>query len=227
MKNEEQGAESGAKEKCPRPYRLGQRETSMEATRSQVLAAARTLILGENAMAGFSVDAAAREAGVTRVTVYQRFGSKRGLLEALFDDMGAQGHLGERLPAVFACRDTAEALKTYIDIFCDFWEMDRVLARRLRAFAALDDEFAAAIGARDERRRHAIETLLNRFAVEISSPIPREELTRTLLALTSFEFYDVLAVQRTPQETAAIMYQLAMDLIGSSQSPTSRTPTTS
>ncbi len=212
MKKETRSAESGTKEKCSRPYRLGQRETAMEATRARVLAAARELILGENALAGFSMEAVARQAGVTRMTVYQRFGSKRGLLEALFDDMGARGRLGERLPDAFSRPDALEALQAYIEAFCDFWESDRALNRRLRGFAALDKEFAAAIAARYERRHHAIEMLLRRLSGHGITPPPaaREALVETLLALTGFEFYDVLAGERTPQEVAPIVFRLVL-----------------
>lgn len=195
-----------------RPYRLGQRETAMEETRTRVIVAAQQLILGENALAGFSVEAVARQAGVTRVTVYQRFGSKRGLLEALFDDIGTRGRLGEKVPAAFAQPDALKALQTYIEVFCDFWERDRVLNRRLRGFAALDEVFAAAITSRYERRHQAFEKLLRRLDEQgrVPSLAEPEERIPTLLALTGFEFYDVLAGERSPQEVAPIVFQLVL-----------------
>src|SRR5688572_6056727 len=66
----------------PRPYQLAQRAESTERNRRRILDAAYELI----AEAGFhpvSLDAVAERAGVTRVTIYRHFGSKRGLLEAV------------------------------------------------------------------------------------------------------------------------------------------------
>ena len=216
MSKKVQSEEGRSVEKGPRPYRMGQRGTTMEQTRARVLAAARELILGENALASFSMEAVARQAGITRMTVYHRFESKRGLLEALFDDMGLRGRLDEKLPDAFSRPDAREALQAYIAAFCDFWESDRALNRRLRGFAILDKEFAAAISSRYERRHHAIETLLRRLSeheIELS-PAERKELVQTLLSLTSFEFYDVLAGERNPQEVAPIVFQLVLAALG-------------
>ena len=190
----------------------------MEATRTRVLAAARELILGENALSGFSMEAVARQAGVTRMTVYGRFISKRGLLEALFDEMGLRGGLRETLPAAFAQPDAVDALRSYVEAFCRFWEKDRALNRRLRAFAALDGEFDAAISSRNERRHQAFEMLLGRLSKQGIAPLfaEREELIETLLALTGFGFYDVLTGERTAQEVAPIVFQLVRAALGMS-----------
>ncbi len=45
----------------------------------------------EGGLFGFTVDAVAREAGVARMTVYYQFGSKAGLLEAIFDSLAVRG----------------------------------------------------------------------------------------------------------------------------------------
>lgn len=188
----------------------------MEETRVRVLTAARELILGENALSGFSMEAVARQAGVTRMTVYGRFGSKRGLLEALFDEMGMRGGLRETLPAAFAQPDAMDALQAYIAAFCAFWERDRALNRRLRGFAALDREFDAAISSRNDRRYRAFELLLGRLSGQGIMPVAAEteELIQTLLALTGFWFYDVLAGERRAQEVAPIVFQLVLGALG-------------
>ncbi len=205
--------EENIKENCPRPYRLGQRETAMEETRSRIVAAARELVLGDNALQGFSMEAVARQAGVTRVTIYHRFGSKRGLLEALFDDMGVRGRLAERLPEVFAQDDAREALRLYIEVFCDFWDGDRAVNRRLNGFVALDKEFADAIASRADRRRHGTEALLRRLYASGPPPSPEhlEQKVRVTLALTGFNFYEVLAGKSSgPREVAPIMFELVL-----------------
>ena len=77
----------------PRPYRLGQRQATTDQTRTRILAAARELLAAAGGIAGFTVEAVARHADVSRMTVYYQFGSKAGLLEALFDQLATTGRL--------------------------------------------------------------------------------------------------------------------------------------
>ncbi|HKW72117.1 MAG TPA: helix-turn-helix domain-containing protein [Candidatus Dormibacteraeota bacterium] len=63
-----------------RQYRLGRRQASVDRTAAAILEAARQLIAGGEPA---GVGAIARRAGVSRITVYNRFGSRAGLLEAL------------------------------------------------------------------------------------------------------------------------------------------------
>jgi AcrR family transcriptional regulator len=74
---------------------------------------------------GFTVDAVAGQAGVARMTVYNQFGSKTGLLEALFDDLAARGLVG-RLRAAFGRPEPREALADLIAAFAGFWHSDRI-----------------------------------------------------------------------------------------------------
>jgi AcrR family transcriptional regulator len=83
-----------------RPYRLGQRQTATELTRMRIVSAARDLLAAPDGVSGFTVDAVADQSGVARMTVYNQFGSKVGLLEALFDDLAARG-LVTRLRSIF------------------------------------------------------------------------------------------------------------------------------
>src|SRR2546430_11163673 len=80
----------------PRPYRLGRRQPAAQRTRARVLRAARELLTARAGAEPFSVDAVARRAGVARMTVYHQFGSRRGLLEALFDSFAVGGELPAR-----------------------------------------------------------------------------------------------------------------------------------
>ncbi len=206
-------------EECrrPRAYNMGRRQAALDETRSRVLEAARELILGEGAPKAFTMEAVAARAGVARMTVYLRFKSKSGLLEELFDEVGVRGRLAERIPTAFANPDPLEAFRIYIEVFCDFWGDERLLNRRLRGFAALDGEFAAAIASRYERRHFAIENLLRRMQATQLPPTAYQELVQTLLALTSFEFYDVLAGDRPPSEVAALIYQLVLNALTSKE----------
>src|SRR5213079_2737732 len=125
----------------PRPYRLGQRQVAADETRSRILNAAREQLEKE---ASFSLDAVARAAGVARMTVYYQFGSKRGLLEALFDDLAARGGMAG-IAAVYHEPAPLVALHTLIAVFARFWATDRLIMRRVRSMAALDPELGQAV----------------------------------------------------------------------------------
>src|SRR5262249_14619678 len=114
-----------------RPYRFGQRQAAVEQTRARIVAAARALLPAPAGSSGFTVDAVAQQDGVARMTVYNQFGPKLGLLEALFDDLAARGLLG-RLRAAFARPEPREALDELIAAFGSFWHSDRIVIRRIR-----------------------------------------------------------------------------------------------
>ena len=63
-----------------RSYQLGKRQASVDQTRDSILRAARDEVV---AGAGVSLARVAEKAGVSRITVYNQFGSKAGLLQAI------------------------------------------------------------------------------------------------------------------------------------------------
>ncbi len=194
----------------PRTYRLGQRQTSVEQTRARIVAAARELLAAPDGFAGFTVETVARQAKVARMTVYNQFGSKIGLLEALFDDLAARGLVG-RLCAAFARPEPCEALAEFIAAFGGFWHSDRIAIRRIRGLAALDADFDRAVRARDERRREGLRTLLGRLAARADKPFPvaRDEVIDVLHTLTSFETFDNLAgPTHSPEDVVPLVCRL-------------------
>ncbi len=114
----------------PRPYNLEKRRAATEQTRRRVLDAARQLIMGSSVPP--SIDAVAAEAGVARMTVYYQFGSKAGLLEALFDELGGR-YFRSELPRVMSQERPLRALADLIQIFLTFWSSERLVTRRGRA----------------------------------------------------------------------------------------------
>lgn len=199
-----------------RTYRLGQRQAFVEQTRARIIAAARKLLGAPEAFSGFTIDAIASEAGVARMTVFNQFGSKRGLLEALFDDLAVRG-LVERLRASFARPEPREALDELVAAFAGFWSSDRIVIRRIRGLAALDPDFEQAVRARDERRREALRTIVGRLATPYQKPTPvgQEDVIAILHTLTSFETFDNLAgLGRTPDDVVSLVRRLARAAIG-------------
>ena len=178
----------------PRSYRLGEREHAVQQTRARMIDAARSLLTAHDGTTRFTIEAVARAADVSRMTVYYQFESKVGLLEALCDTLAANGGI-EQLGSVFRLPDADAALAELIRVFGAFWESDRVVSRRLRALATLDEEFAQVIRARDERRRRGLRILAQRLADETGTPAPGafDATVELLFALTSFEMFDLLA----------------------------------
>ncbi|MGO8948426.1 MAG: TetR/AcrR family transcriptional regulator [Ktedonobacterales bacterium] len=192
----------------PRSYRLGQRQLLADQTRARIVEAARTILVTAETYANFSIDAVARQADVARMTVYHQFGSKLGLLEALCDSLAASGGM-EHLAAVFRSSDLRDALDLYIAAFSRFWGTDRKVIRRLNAFALFDPDFGAVIQARNERRRHGLRVLIERYGSQLPPP-EREEMIAMLFTLTSFECFDILAgTTQEPEEVAPQIIQLA------------------
>jgi AcrR family transcriptional regulator len=204
----------------PRPYQLGKRRDAAAATGARILAAARDIFAagdGLTGFTGFTVDAVARRAGVARMTVYYRFGSRDRLLEALFDDLAERGRLGELLPAAFAREEPLDALDGFVAAFAAFWGADRLAMRRLRGLAALDAGLGDAVRARDDRRRAGLRVLAGRLSERYGRPpaAGRDEAVDVLFALTAFECFDALAGGvRVPEDVAPTVGRLARLALG-------------
>src|SRR5438094_391879 len=193
----------------PRPYRLGQRQMAADETRSRILNAAREQLEKE---ASFSLDAVARRADVARMTIYYQFGSRRGLLEALFDDLAAGGGIPQ-LPSAFQEPDPMLALDRLIEIFAHFWSSARVVHRRLRAIAVLDPELLQALVDRNELRRRGLRVILSRHATPADSQ-PIDNLVDLLFVLSSFESFDMLAgSDRTPDDVVPVVKEAAAAIL--------------
>jgi AcrR family transcriptional regulator len=97
----------------PRAYRLGRRRGAVDRTAATILRAARELI-AERGM-GFSFATLARQAGVSRATIYNHFGSRTALLDALRPRLAVE----------------AAGLCEYIEGSCAAWAADPSLFRSL------------------------------------------------------------------------------------------------
>src|SRR5712672_3379232 len=134
-----------------RRYISSVRTAAAAEKRERVIEAAARSLREDASIASFSLDAVAKAAGVTRLTVYHQFGSRRGLLEAVFAEIARQGGLTEIADAR-AVSDPHAALDRLVEIFCAFWNRDPAVGRLHEAMAT-DPEFAQALLERNERRR--------------------------------------------------------------------------
>ena len=186
-----------------RPYNSSVRAAAATAKRDRVIEAAARSLREDASIATFSLDAVAKAAGVTRLTVYHQFGSRRGLLEAVFDDIARQGGLA-RIPEAMAMPDPRAALDRLVEIFCAFWNRDPAVGRLHEAMAT-DPEFAQALLARNERRRKTVDVLVGRIAGKTASPRARRDAVDMIFALTSFAMFALLSRDRPVDDVCALV----------------------
>ncbi len=160
-----------------RNYRLGRRQESVNRTRAAILAAARDLLAsGEQAISAGEV---ARRAGVSRLTIYNRFGSMTGLLRELAAGVQRRRSAGPAPPA----RDPREQLRQRIAESCLAWSTDPALFRRLPAVAGSHPETPG-----DDR------AIAERLAAsdQLRPGCSLKEAEDVIGALTSFPVFDRL-----------------------------------
>jgi AcrR family transcriptional regulator len=186
-----------------KPYESALRAAAAHAKRERVVAAATQCLREEGGLSGFSLDSVAKAAGVTRLTVYNQFGSRRGLLEAVFDDIAARGRLAT-IPEALSLEDPLQGLDAIIERFCEFWSSDEAIARLHDAMAS-DTEFAIALTARHERRRKLLQALIKRLLPADASPRQRRDAVDFVHAMTSFAMFRMLADSRSPHAVAALV----------------------
>ena len=182
----------------PRPYISPKRAAAAAATRAQLIEAAQRLL--EEGPGQMSMEAVAKAAGVTRLTVYKQFGSRRALLEAVFDDNARRFGI-TRMAEAMSQADPRTGLRQAIEFLCAFWGANPSFAR-LHDAAAADPEFAEALAARNERRRMVFNQLLSRMP---GSEAARRDCSDLIFGLTAMAMFRQLSVGRTPAEVAEVL----------------------
>lgn len=181
----------------------------MEATRGRIIEAACEL-LASGGFGAFTIETVARAADVSRMTVYNQFGSKAGLLEAIFDWVAQRGDV-RRLGEAAGHADPDEGLTEFVRACCALWGSNRTVHRRLVGLAAIDPDIEAALRRREERRAGPVRTLLGRLSERDGRPAP-EQLDAAVLrvaAVTAFGSVDALAGPRAPADVAGLVDALA------------------
>jgi AcrR family transcriptional regulator len=178
-----------------RRYVSSVRTAAAAEKRARVIEAAAQVLREDAGIAAFSLDTVAKAAGVTRLTVYNQFGSRRGLLEAVFDDIARRGGLAAIADAM-AMPDPRAALDRLVEVFCGFWNSEPAVGR-LHEAMAIDPEFARALRQRNERRRKALNVLVRRIAGKTAPPRSRQDAVDMIFALTSFAMFAMLSQNRS------------------------------
>ena len=183
----------------PRNYTLGRRQGAVDRTRLAILAAARELVAsGER---GLSTGEVARRAGVSRITVYNQFGSKAGLLRELA--VGARSRQGAETAEPV---DPLDQLRKRVTDSCALWSSDSALFRRLPQLG--DMEIENPKGDRALAERLAAADLL-RAGCSI------KEAEDVVGAVTSFVVFDRLYKdgRRSQAAVVEILMRLASTIV--------------
>lgn len=199
----------------PRTYRLGQRAESVSSTRARILAGAREL-LAAGGVRGVVMDEVAARADVARATVYYQFGSKRGLLEAVVDDVAQRAGQREIEQAVELADPVAALRRTFV-LGCRFWSSEQVVVRRLVGLAAIDPEIRAVLVTADNGRLAVVTRLADRLADAglLAAGWPHSRALDALWMLSSFEAFDQLCTRRRlpPKDVASLLLDLAGQML--------------
>lgn len=189
-------------EKASRPYASPMRVAAAAAKRQRVITAAMGVLREEAGIAAFSLEAIAARAGVTRLTVYNQFGSRRGVLEAVLDDLAARSALAHLADAADD-PDPRRSLDRIVAIMCAFWNFDPAIGR-LQDATALDRDFAIAVHDRTERRRGLIRSILQRLSP--GQPAQRQRDTVDLIfALTAYATFSALSEGRASADVCGLL----------------------
>ena len=186
-----------------RSYVSSVRAAAAAEKRDRVLEAAAKLLRTDVSIASFSLDAVAKAAKVTRLTVYNQFGSRRGLLEAVFDGIARDGGL-TRIPEAMAMTDPYAALDRLVEIFCEFWSRDLAVGR-LHDAMSTDPEFGEALVERNERRRKTFTVVVGRVAAKKPSPRARRDAVDLIFALTSYPMFAMLRRDRSVADVCSLL----------------------
>jgi AcrR family transcriptional regulator len=201
-----------------RQYDMQIRGQAQAAIRERAVAAACSL-LAAPAYHESTLEAVAAAAGVSRVTVYNHFGSRRGLLLAVFAEIGRRMGAA-RIREAMHTADARQALRAVVRESTQAWQRERRMISRILALGALDTEVGREVVRSERRRRASLVELAGRLAER--GDLPRHlavaEAAALLGAVTSFQTYEAFALAAKGERIEARLLSLAEGVLGLSRS---------
>jgi AcrR family transcriptional regulator len=171
-----------------RPYTAARRRTTPESV-NRVLDAAERLIR-DDAFHTATMDELAAAAGVSRATVFNRFGSKLGVLQTLF----ARAMEGPQMDAIreaLEIEDPVAALEAAIAASCAIWDREGYIHEQLQAIVVLEPDASVLIDEQKQEQRTALLALARRLskAGRLRPGLGEARAAATLHMLTSLETF--------------------------------------
>lgn len=197
-----------------RPYTAASRHESA-ATVDRVLEAAERLIK-EGTFHTATMEELAGAAGVSRATVFNRFGSKLGVLQTLFT-RGMEGTEMAAIQEALALDDPVAALDAVVGPSCAIWEAYGYVHLQLQAVGVLEPDAAALVDRQREEQRAGLQGLTRRLAKagKLRPGLSEARATATLHLLTSLESFLWLrqAYSLSLRQTRETLAELARTLL--------------
>ena len=195
-----------------RPYT--RRRTNAKSVDSVLDAAERLIREGE--FHSTTVEALAEEAGISRATVFNRFGSKLGVLEALVE----RCFTGPEMRAIkqaLKVEDPVTALEATIEASCAIWEAQGFIVEHLYAIVVLEPGAAVLINEVEADQRSDLHGLTRRLARadRLRPGLGEARAAATLHMLTSLETFLRLrrAYGLSLRQTRETIAELALTLL--------------
>jgi AcrR family transcriptional regulator len=140
-----------------------------------------------------SVEEIARVAGVARATLYQHFGSRLGLVEAICGSLSENPSM-VAIQASPTVADPRQALMRVIRQGIRFWASEEALHRHLYGLAEIDESAAEFVERQTADRRSVVERIAERLikADALRDGVSDAQAWATLLVLTSFHTFQEL-----------------------------------
>ncbi len=197
-----------------RSYTASRRQGGPESV-DRVLEAAERLIKKDQFHTA-TMDELAAAAGVSRATVFNRFGTKLGVLQALFR-RGMEGPEMEAIQDALAIEDPLESLETTIDASCAIWEVCGYVVEQLQAIVVLEPDASSLIEEQEVEQRKELQGLARRLARagRLRPGVSEARATATVHTLTSLETFLWLRreYELSMRQTRATITELARTLL--------------
>src|SRR5690242_18084248 len=188
-----------------RPYRARGRTPRSDATRERIRNAVHEL-LAEGRFHDSSVEAVAERAGVARATIYQHFGSRLELVDAICETFDANPALLE-LRELVELDDPDEALAKTIASTIRFWSSEGAVLSQLYGVAAIDPAAQDLVDRQRADRRGEYERLVRNLAGAGRLRVPERQALTLLLVLSSYETYRELRAAGLSDQQATTFLQ--------------------
>jgi AcrR family transcriptional regulator len=187
-----------------RTYRQRLRADSTAHTRQRILDASRTLLTTPS-LRTFTLSEVAEQAGVVRSTIYGVFGSRRGLLRAVMDDVAARGGW-ERMREAYRLPDALAAVLGNIEAGTRMAATEHPVIAAIYALAAVDPDAAAVAAETDEARVRGLDVMVRRLADQgyLRSDLEHDQALDILYVLSNFKTFDQLFTERRLEHAAAV-----------------------
>jgi AcrR family transcriptional regulator len=196
----------------------------------RVLEAAERLIR-EDAFHSATMGQLAAAAGVSRATVFNRFGTKLGVLQALFT-RGMEGPEMQAIREALEIEDPVASLENLIEAACAIWEAQGFIHEHLQAIAVLEPEASALVDRQRDEQRADLQGLTRRLARagRLRPGLGEARAVATLHTLTSLESFlwlrreYGLSLRQTRETIAELVRTLLSEPAARPSRPPARAP---